>query len=123
VSASISAQKAGDTCLKGPMLFHMAFHLLPIGAVRALFEKVSPVPVTGYTNLGVLDEAQLRFGGHGIENALLTTAIKKPPYFQLSVSTFRGRCALTGSLYASEADRQVVEEFFRRIIAELEDNV
>ena len=121
VAARMAAQKASDACLKGPMLFHAAYHALPLPAVRALFEVVSPVPVVGYTNLGVLDEARLRFGDCDARDAFIATALKRPPYFQISVSTFRGRCALTASLYASRADRQRVEEFLRQIIQELED--
>jgi NRPS condensation-like uncharacterized protein len=121
VAARMAAQKVSDACLKGPMLFHMAYHALPFPAVRMLFEKVSPVPVIGYTNLGVLDDARLRFGDCDAREAFISTALKRPPYFQLSISTFRGRCALTASLYASKADRQRVDDFLRQIVQELED--
>lgn len=113
------AQKESNACLKGPMLFHMMFHLLPFGTVRKLFYKISPVPVTSYTNLGMINDEKFRFGDFAVENAFISTAIKKVPYFQLSVSTYGGCCTLTSSLYGTDEDRKTVEEFLTQVENEL----
>lgn len=119
VSDQMRAQKAGNACLKGPMLYHMMFHMLPFKTAQKLFYKISPVPVTSYTNLGVLDDVKLRFGNCVIEDAFISTAVKKAPYFQLSVSTWQGRCTLTSSLYGSDADRELISSFLNQIVREI----
>jgi len=119
ISAQMQAQKESDACLKGPMLYHMMFHILPFGTVRKLFYKISPVPVTSYTNLGIIDDEKLRFSSLTVENAFISTAVKHVPYFQLSVSTYGGCCTLTSSLYATEEDRKNVEDFLSQVENEL----
>lgn len=118
VSGQLRAQKESDECLKGPMLFSALYHLLPIGALQKIFYKISPVPVTSYTNLGILDDGKFRFGELSIANAFLSTAVKKAPYFQLSISTYGGRATLTSSLYATDGDQKMVEGFLDSIILE-----
>ena len=115
----MQAQKESYACLKGPMLYHMMFHILPFGTVRKLFYKISPVPVTSYTNLGIIDDEKLRFSSLTVENAFISTAVKHVPYFQLSVSTYGGCCTLTSSLYATEEDRKNVEDFLSQVENEL----
>ena len=119
ISAQMQAQKKSNACLKGPMLYNMMFHILPFGTVRKLFYKISPVPVTSYTNLGILDDEKLRFSNLIIEDAFISTAVKHVPYFQLSVSTYGGCCTMTSSLYGTEEDRKKVEDFLNQVEAEL----
>ncbi|TQI68925.1 hypothetical protein [Clostridium sp. KNHs216] len=122
VSGQMRSQKQSNDCLKGPMLFHMLFHILPFSAVQKSFLRISPVPVTSYSNLGILDNERLCFGGHEIEDAFISTAVKKVPYFQLSVSTYQGRCTLTSSLYGSEEDRKLVSGVLNQIVQEIRLN-
>ncbi|HEX3026084.1 MAG TPA: hypothetical protein VHR42_02490 [Clostridia bacterium] len=119
VSVRMRAQKESNECLKKPMLFHITFHLLPFKTMWAIFRRNSPVPVTSYTNIGVLDDGRLHFGAHNAEDAFISTAVKKHPYFQLSVSTYNGSCTLTSSLYGTKEDRGFIENCFGRIIEEL----
>lgn len=119
VSDQMRAQKESSECLKGPIQFHVLFHLLPFSLVKKLFYSISPVPVTSYTNLGILDEERLRFGNHRIDEAFISTAVKKRPYFQLSVSTYQGRCTLTSSLYGTEKDQRFVDDFLSRMVQEI----
>lgn len=119
VSTQMRAQKESDACLKGPMLYHMMFHLLPFGMVRKLFYKISPVPVTSYTNLGIIDDEKFCFGNLAVEDVFISTAVKKAPYFQLSVSTYRGRCTLTSSFYGTKEDQNTVEKFLSQVENEM----
>ncbi len=119
VAEATHAQKEKTDCLKGPTLFCIIDRLLPHRVVRKLFLKLAPPPVIGYTNLGVLNEALLRFGAHEAGDAFFATAIKKPPYFQLSVSTYRGSCTLSSSLYATEEDEKKVRDLHARIIRDM----
>jgi len=119
ISRQMRGQKENDVCLKGPMLYHMMFHVLPFGAVKKLFDKISPVPVISYTNLGITDDEKFRFGDLAVEDTFISTAVKYVPYFQLSVSTYGGCCTLTSSLYGTEKDRKKVEGFLSQIENEL----
>lgn len=119
VSTQMRAQKESNACLKGPMLFHMMFHLLPIGMMRKLFYKIAPVPVTSYTNLGIIDDEKFCFGDLAVEDVFISTAVKKAPYFQLSVSTYRGYCTLTSSFYGTKEDRNTVEFFLNQVEDEM----
>lgn len=119
VSGQMRTQKESSVCLKGPMLLHMIFHMLPLNMVRKLFNRLSPVPITNYTNLGSLDEGKFSFGNHTIDDAFISTAVKKAPYFQLSISTFQGRCTLTSSLYGMDEDRKAISSFFDQMLGEL----
>lgn len=120
VSSQMRVKKKSTACLKGPMLYHVLFHLTPFRAVEKLFTHVSPVPVTSYSNLGILDEVKFRFGGLKIEDEFLSTAVKNPPYFQVSVSTFGGRCTLASSIHGTDEDGKTVALFLSRMIEELE---
>lgn len=121
VSSQMKANKESTACLKGPMLFHMMFHALPFNLVRKLFYKISPVPVTSYTNLGIIDSDKLRFGKLSADNAFISTAVKYVPYFQLSVSTYKDCCALTSSLHGTEEDRKIVDSFLHNIENEFDN--
>lgn len=115
----MTTQKKSDTCLKGPMLYHMIFHILPLGMVRKIVYKIAPVPVTSYSNLGMISNEKFRFADLAVEDAFISTAVKHAPYFQLSVSTYRGCCTLTSSLYGTEEDRKIVENFLSQVENEL----
>lgn len=113
VSLQMKANKKSTACLKGPMLFHMMFHILPFNLMRNLFYKISPIPVTSYTNLGIIDSEKLHFGKLSIDDAFISTAVKYAPYFQLSISTYKDCCTLTSSLHGTDEDRIIVDNLFR----------
>jgi NRPS condensation-like uncharacterized protein len=121
VAETMRAQKEKSGCFKGPTQFCVIDRLLPHRVVRKLFLKLAPPPVIGYTNIGVLDEARLRFGSHEADDAFFATAVKKTPYFQLSVSTYRGSCTLSSSLYATEEDEKTVRKMHAQIIRDMAD--
>ncbi len=119
VARELQAQKNSDGCLKGPVLLHLLFHLLPNFALQPLFYRLSPVPVTSYTNLGVLNDELLQFGAAPVQDVFLCTAIKPAPYFQLSVCTFRGACTLSSCFFGGDADTAQITGFLQGIAATL----
>ena len=119
VSAQMQAQKNSTACLKAPMLFQIMYRMLPFRVVRNLFHKVSPPPVISFTNVGILDYKKLCLGSHTAEDAFISTAIKKAPYFQLTVSSCRGHCVLSSSQYGTENDGVFISGFLDEIIREL----
>jgi NRPS condensation-like uncharacterized protein len=123
ISVQMSMQKAGNECLKGPMLFHLLYRFMPYAILKKLFFRISPVPVTSYTNLGNIDETRLYFKGIPIEDAFFATAIKPVPYFQLTVSTFRNQCTLSSCTYAGGKNLEVIQGLLDQIMVQLEETV
>lgn len=119
VSSQMRNKKKSNECIKGPMLYNILFHTMPFSIVQRLFGKISPVPVTSYTNLGIIDDINLHFGNQVIEDAYISTAVKKAPYFQLSVSTFKKRCTFTSSMYGTDEDKELINLFLNQIINEI----
>lgn len=119
-AAQMSAQKENQNCLKGPMVLGLLSAVLPYSTAKKTFDRKFTIPVISFTNLGVLDGKRLEFGNVKIEDAYLTTAVKHPPSFQVSVSTLGGCCTLSSSLYATEQNRGVAERFLDGMILELE---
>ena len=119
VSGQMLAQKNSVACLKEPMLFHVLYGVIPFALLHKLFRRIGGVPVTSYSNLGVLNDERLRFAGCEIADAYLATAVKRPPYYQLSLSTWRNVCTLSSCVDASEEDRKIVEKVIDTVVKEL----
>ena len=119
VSEQMTAQKNSLASLKGPLLLDFLFRMLPYSATRNMFFKTFYIPFISFTNIGVLKPELLRFGRTETVDAYLTTAVKKAPLFQVSVSSFAGRCTLSSNMEGSRQNRQVVETFYDLLFAEL----
>lgn len=119
VALQMKEQKESDGCLRGPLFFHLLAHVLPFAKLERKFFDFAGVPVISYTNLGIIDAERLVFGSLTVEDAYIVTAVKQPPSFQLSISTFRGACTLTSCLYADEHDAHLTESLLDGVKAEL----
>ncbi len=123
VSSQISEQKASNACLKSVLLVEFAFRWIPFGWMKRLFPKLFTIPVTSYTNLGLLDAERLRFGAASLTGALLTGAIKYSPYFQVSVSSFEQTLTLSCNLYGTAGDGETADAMLESIVFELTDAI
>lgn len=119
VAAQMKAQKESDACLKGPLLLHALARVVSRRRLEDAFFKAVGVPTVSFTNVGIIDENRLVFGTIRPESAFFATALKRPPSFQLSVSTFRDACTMTSSLYANEDDFKCVESLLEEVKGEL----
>ncbi len=119
VSSQMRAQKADDTCLKGPILLHLLYPFIPCKILQKVFAKLSPVPLTSYTNMGKLDAVKLTFRGAAVTDAFFVTAAKPVPYFQLTISSFGERCTLSSCTCAGEKDLSVITELLDEICEQL----
>ena len=120
VSEQMTAQKNSIASLKGPLLLDLLFRMLPYSATRSMFFKTFYIPFISFTNIGVLKPELLRFGRTETADAYLTTAVKKAPLFQVSVSSFAGRCTLSSNMEGSQQNRLVVESFYVVLFKELD---
>lgn len=110
VSFQMKKQKNSYHCLKGPMLYHSFYHLIPLHLLMSLFPRIAPVPVLSYTNVGILDLNKLVFYGTDTTDAYISTAMKPVPYFQLTVSTFKEICTLSCCTFAQKNDLSMVNK-------------
>ena len=119
ISMQMQAQKLSNACLKGPMLLNILFHVLPFQAVRRLFR----IPITSYTNLGIIDAEKFNFDGLAICDAYIATAVKYVPYFQVSISTYANCCTLTSCSHSTENDKKIIENVLEQMQNELSNLV
>jgi NRPS condensation-like uncharacterized protein len=119
VSSQMQDQKKDNICLGGPILLHFLYRFLPYRILRKIFYKASPIPVTSYTNLGILDDKKLDFGSSIVEDAYIVTAKKKPPYYQLSISTFKNKCMLTSCFCGTRINFEKINRLMDVIVDEL----
>ena len=83
------------------------------------FIKKMGYPMISLTNLGVIDPQRLHFHGTEVEDAAILTALKHPPYFQLTFSTFKDVITLSVSLLGTEEERESVQRFFEILVKQL----
>lgn len=119
VSKQMNLQKSNDNCLKPVIMLGWIFNILPFNLMKRIFNKVFTIPVTSYTNFGVVDKKQLNFDNIKIKHMYLTGAIKNVPYFQIAVSTYDGACTLSSNLYGTENDKKNIECFLMEMKKEL----
>ena len=119
VSSQLSKQKASNACLKSVLLVEFVFQLIPLCLMKRLFSRLFTIPVTSYTNLGVLDAQRLRFGAANATGGLLTGAIKYSPYFQISVSSFDQMLTLSCNLYGTASDCLTADAMLDSVVSEL----
>ncbi len=119
VAQQMRQQKDSVGCLKSMISMEMAFGAIPFFIMKSLFLKVFMIPVVSFTNLGVIDKASLSFGDTDITDAYLTGAVKRVPYFQISISTFDGCCTFCCNMFGTQGDRTAVTSFLAELREEL----
>lgn len=119
VSRQIKLQKSNKNCLKPVLMLELIFSLLSFNLMRKVFHKVFTIPVTSFTNLGIIDKNQLDFNDITIEYMYLTGAVKQVPYFQIAVSTYNGVCTISSNLYGTENDKKNINCFLMEMKKEL----
>lgn len=98
VTAQMAVHKRGAAALKSVMAWDLAVAALPYRYLASHFTRLVTFPALSYTNLGVLAEATIAFGAVPVESAHFSTAVKPSPFFQLTVSTFRGVPTLSANV-------------------------
>jgi hypothetical protein len=95
------------------------FELRVLFAALPQTPRLGGVSVISFSNLGVLSEERLCFAGCVIVDAFLTTAVKRPPYYQLFLSTWRGVYTLSSCVDASAEDTQVAKQVLEKVNEEM----
>lgn len=122
ISNQMNSQKEGFGTFKGPIKLHKVYKFTPKSLVEKDFRKNSPIAVTSYTNLGILNKDKLKFEGLEITDAYLVTSGKKAPYYQLAVSTYDSCLSFSSAFFGTLNDRQYIKNLFNEIHQELINN-
>lgn len=112
-------QKAGRACCSGIPELERAAERVPGAVLCALLRRLDGPPETSYTNFGAVGEAGLRLSGCRVTDCFLTGTFRRPPSFQLSVSTFREVCTLSCALAGSAQDARNSQRLLEQIKREL----
>jgi len=80
--------------------------------------KNQKMPV-GCTNMGIINKESLNFGDITLLSAELVVCASKTPEFSIGVSGFSDTLIFSSGFYESAVTKSNVEEFFKRIDAEL----
>ncbi|RYM04942.1 hypothetical protein EWH99_07980 [Sporolactobacillus sp. THM7-7] len=88
----------------------------PLSEAKERFPKVYRIPFNGMTNIGIMDERQLRFADLHIEETYLSGSIKYAPYFQIAVTTFRKAMTFSTNFHGTEDDYRWLDRFVKRMI-------
>ncbi|MDP4088574.1 MAG: hypothetical protein Q8930_04790 [Bacillota bacterium] len=119
ISSQMKVQKANKNCLKSVKMLELAIRLIPFRAMKKAFNKFFTIPVTSFSNLGVIDKSLLNFDNIMITYTYLTGAVKYAPYFQIAVSTFNDSCVLSSNLFGTPEDEKSIKEFLMSLKEEL----
>lgn len=119
VNKLMSDKKNNYPGLNGLALFNIIFNALPFIAGRFVINACYNKPYIGMSNIGVLNEEQMKFGNTVIKDAFITGPVKYPPYFQLSVSSFKNKLTFTAGTGFYIKDEKKLERFLSNIENEI----
>lgn len=119
VKNCMDTRKNDPSCMKNLVLLEKLFKTVPFGIASAALKKVFNNPPVSFTNIGILDEQKLTFGTTALTDAFMTGSIKYPDYFQMSLSTFKGKADCCVNLYGTENDRRIIASFLDALMKEL----
>jgi NRPS condensation-like uncharacterized protein len=93
----------------------MIFGLLhPSSVAISLVSRIASAPMVSYSNLGIIEKDAISFGSAKPERAFISTAVKKAPSFQLSVSTFSDNLTMTSSFFGTQSDEKLINEILAK---------
>ncbi|RYL94931.1 hypothetical protein EWI07_04840 [Sporolactobacillus sp. THM7-4] len=93
------------------------YQTLPLNEAKQRFPKVYNIPLNGMTNIGILDENQLRFADLHIKDVYISGSVKYVPYFQIAVTTFRKAMTFSTNFHGTEKDYHWLDQFVNKMIS------
>jgi NRPS condensation-like uncharacterized protein len=119
VKAGMDAKKDRDIGLNAFIKLDLLFGVFGDRIATRILRTRLKDPLICMTNIGVLDEARLSFGGLQAGDVFMCGSIKYRPYFQLAVSTYRDEMTFSINLYGGAGDRQRVDAFLQNVETQL----
>lgn len=109
--------------LSGLSLLRINFGLFPQNLSRFLIKKNYFNPLVAVSNIGIVGEECVSFKGVETTDMFITGSIKKNPYIQLALTTFRNEVTLSIALYGYPEDFERAQKTIDYQIKELENLV
>lgn len=122
VRESMKKEKSSTACIKSMSILEKVFDVLPYRLAERIVNKSFNNALIAFTNIGIIEKTRFHFDELQITNAYMTGSVKYSPYFQLAVSTFDNKPALSVNLFGTEADRGKVSAFLDKVVLELYSN-
>lgn len=119
VQIEMELQKSRYHCFTGIKPLNALYHRIPRCLLGILIKTTYRLPPISYTNIGRIDEKKIFFKDCFIKNCYMTGAYRKPPDFQLSISTFRDVCTLNCMLIGKREDKITGQYILNQIQGEL----
>ncbi len=104
--------------VKLSLAFQLPNKILSYKLIKASLKN----PLICMTNVGIIDDKQLRFRGSEIANAYVCSSIKYRPHFQVALSSFSDTLTISSNLYGSQQDRDTITHFLSMVENELPIN-
>lgn len=105
--------------LHGLPLLRGVFKYVPYSLAKFLIGTFFKNPLIGISNIGIVDEKKLNFGGSVPEYLYFTGSIKYAPYYQLALTTYKNAITFSTAIYGTEKDRLKVKELFEFLRQEI----
>lgn len=119
VCIEMTLQKNRCRCFAGIWLLNFAFHKTPCFVLKKAIKKSYHLLPVSYTNMGIIDHEKLYFHDCNINKCYLTGTYRRPPDFQLSISTFRNTCTLNCTLIGEDVDESIGQFILEQVKKEL----
>lgn len=119
ISAIMLEKKRADIGLNGFVKLDFLYRIFGERVADRMLRSRLSNPLICMTNVGILNPAQISFGGLQPIDAYLCGSIKYKPYFQLAMSSYNGELTLTVNQCGSAADREQILAFLSDVDAEL----
>jgi len=119
ISMRMNNNKKKYPGLNGLGMLSVIYRMMPYSWFKEFMIRQFSYPKITITNLGIIDSNKLRFINNEVKEAIILTALKYSPYFQLAFSTFKDVLTFSVSLYGTKADRDTMKEFFEILDEEL----
>lgn len=121
VKEVMDTQKGSLEPLKVYWDLEQTYQTLPLQEAKKHFPKIYSIPFNGMTNIGILDDRQLRFGDAQPIDAYISGSIKYTPYFQVAVTTFRKEMTFSTNFHGTKEDYEWLDHFVNQMIGYLPD--
>ncbi len=107
--------------LYGLPLMALAFKVFPFSIAELAIKIGYENPLIGMSNIGIISEEGVTFGGCECVDAFVTGATKFKPYIQLTATTFKGETTLCIAQKCSDEDRRRINELLDEIVSILKE--
>ena len=119
ISSQMQMYKSGKYSLRGAIGCDVAVSIFSFTWLKKHHAAVLALPAVAFTNVGILEAADLDFDHVPIRSVSMMGSIKPRPYVQLSASTFEGACTLNCNIYGSQEERLFVDRMLDAMVDEI----